>query len=74
VSKTWDAAAPDSKSAIFTRTITFTDVDPLNIYLVGVSNDPSGGTALAAPSQSACATTLTKLASSVHPLRPDQLG
>jgi hypothetical protein len=58
----WDAAAPDSKSAIFTRTITFTDVDPLNIYLVGVSNDPSGGTALAAPSQSACATTLTKLA------------
>ena len=58
----WDAMAPNSKSAMFSRTLTFTEVDPLNIYLVGVSNNPPGGTILAAPTQSTVATTLIKLA------------
>lgn len=58
----WDAASPDSKSSIFTRTLTFTEVDPLNVFLVGVSNDPANGSNLAAPSQSAVSTTLTKMA------------
>jgi len=47
----WDQAAPVSKSAVFTRTLVFTDVDPLSVYLVGVhytAVDPD----LAAPSQS----------------------
>lgn len=33
----WDAADPSKKSAAFTRTLTFTDVAPLNIYVVGIT-------------------------------------
>ena len=58
----WDAAAPDSKSSAFTRTITFTEVDPLNVFLVGVSNAPPNGANLPAPTQSATSITLTKMA------------
>lgn len=46
----WDRDAPDPKSAAFERTAVFTDVRPLNIYVVGVEYtavDPS----LDAPTQ-----------------------
>lgn len=33
----WDLASPGSKSARYTRTIVFTPVDPLNLYLVGIN-------------------------------------
>ncbi|MFP5228952.1 MAG: hypothetical protein ACLGXA_15140 [Acidobacteriota bacterium] len=63
----WDAASPAAKSAAYTRTLTFTEVDPLNVYLVGVSNDPAGGANLAAPTQSDVSTTLIKL-SKMYPV------
>lgn len=46
----WDQADPSSKSAAFTRTLVFTDVAPLNMYVVGV-NYSGGGVNLAAPTQ-----------------------
>ncbi|HTQ56673.1 MAG TPA: hypothetical protein VMI94_19540 [Bryobacteraceae bacterium] len=70
----WDAAAPDSKSAAFTRTLTFTEVDPLNVFLVGVGNHPAGGSDLPAPTQSAVATTLTKLAKMYPVGEVNQIG
>jgi hypothetical protein len=56
----WDQAAPASKSGIFTRTLVFTDVDPLSIYLVGV-HYTAVNPALAAPSQSAISAALLQL-------------
>ena len=47
----WDQAAPHSKSAMFTRTLVFTDVDPLSIYLVGI-HYKAVNPALDPPSQS----------------------
>lgn len=46
----WDAANPTEKSAAFTRTLTFTQVAPLNIYVVGVAYT-GGGLNLPAPNQ-----------------------
>jgi hypothetical protein len=70
----WDAAAPDSKSGAFSRTLTFTEVDPLNVYLVGVSNQPPGGAALAAPTQADISTTLIKT-SKMYPVgEVNQIG
>jgi hypothetical protein len=35
--KVWDATSPGTTSAEFVRTIVFTDVKPLNLYIVGVN-------------------------------------
>jgi hypothetical protein len=46
----WDQSDPSSKSAAFTRTLLFTNVAPLDIYVVGI-NYTAGGMNLAAPTQ-----------------------
>lgn len=46
----WDQAAPNSRSAPHIRTIVFTEVEPLNLYLVGI-NYNAVAPALPAPSQ-----------------------
>lgn len=60
----WDQAAPVSKSAVFTRTLVFVAVDPLNIFLVGVNltNLPA-----AAPTQAQISTALSSFMVKVYP-------
>lgn len=56
----WDANSPGSKSGRFTRTIVFTPVAPLNLYLVGI-NYQAVTPNLPAPTQSAIAATIVSL-------------
>jgi hypothetical protein len=56
--RVFDQAAPLSKSAAFTRTLVFTPVEPLNLFLVGINTlNP----AAAAPTQSAISNALSLL-------------
>lgn len=57
----WDLDAPGRTSAMFQKTLTFRAVEPLNVFLVGVSNNPPGGANLGAPSPAAMSTTLIKM-------------
>lgn len=54
----FDQASPASKSAVFTRTIVFVPVDPLNIFLVGVNTQSPQA---AAPTQGAISNALSLL-------------
>ena len=56
----WDQNAPGSRSARFTRTIVFTAVDPLNLYLVGI-NYQAVTPNIPAPTQAAISTTIVSL-------------
>jgi len=56
----WDQGAPASRSARYTRTLTFTPVDPLNLYLVGI-NYQAVMPNLPAPTQAAIAATIVSL-------------
>jgi hypothetical protein len=60
----WDQAAPDSKSASFTRTLVFVPVAPLNIFLVGVNltNIPA-----AAPTQAQVSAALAAFLVKTYP-------
>ena len=57
----WDLNSPSRTSAMFQKTLTFRGVEPLDVFLVGVSNNPSGGAPLAAPLPAAMSTTLIKM-------------
>ena len=54
----FDQASPASKSAAFTRTLVFTPVEPLNIFLVGITTQ---NPAAAAPTQTQIFNALTML-------------
>jgi len=60
----WDQADPSSKSAALTRTLVFTAVEPLNIFLVGVNltNLPA-----AAPTQAQISSALASFMVKVYP-------
>jgi hypothetical protein len=56
----WDASSPASKSARYTRTIIFTPVEPLNLYLVGI-NYQAVTPNIPAPTQLAISGTIVSL-------------
>jgi hypothetical protein len=58
--RVWDAANPGSKSGAFVRTLNFTAVQPLNVYLVGINYNVVAPN-LPAPSQPAISSSLFQL-------------
>lgn len=60
----WDQAVPTSKSALFTRTLVFVPVAPLNFFLVGVNltNIP-----VAAPTQAQISTAMSSFLVKTYP-------
>jgi hypothetical protein len=60
----WDQAAPSSKSAVFTRTLVFVPVAPLNFFLVGVNltNIPA-----AAPTQAQISAAMSSFLVKTYP-------
>jgi hypothetical protein len=60
----WDQAAPDSKSAAFSRTSVFVPVAPLNIFVVGVNLTSIGA---AAPTQAQISAALSAFLVKTYP-------
>jgi hypothetical protein len=58
--RVWDSAQPNSKSGAFVRTLTFTPVNPLSVYLVGVNYNAVNPN-LPAPTQAAMSSSLSQL-------------
>ena len=56
----WDAAAPARHSARYSRTLVFTAVEPLNLYLVGINYSAVAPT-IPAPSQAVISTAILSL-------------